>query len=73
MSVIMAREGVSFVLTGLVENICSGSLNPRKGSYGWWEGDGLGKHGPCCTEQEEWGKKWKITSSHNNTPPETNK
>jgi hypothetical protein len=36
MSVIMAREGVSFVLTGLVENICSGSLNPRKGSYGWW-------------------------------------
>ncbi|CAD6262164.1 unnamed protein product [Miscanthus lutarioriparius] len=53
---------------GLVENICSGSLNPRKGSYGWWEGDGLGKHGPCCTEQEEWGKNGRsqalITTLH---------
>lgn len=34
MSVILAREGVLFVLAGLVENNCSGSLNPRKGSDG---------------------------------------
>lgn len=55
MSVILAREGVLFVLAGLVENNCSGSLNPRKGSDGRW--GRTWKHGPCCTEQEEWGKK----------------
>jgi hypothetical protein len=57
MSAIMAREGVLFVFTGLVENICSGSLNPRKG---------MGSMAPAALNK-------KPTSSHNNTPPETNK
>lgn len=47
MSVIMAREGVSFVSTGLVENTCI------QGKAARGDGKGLWKHGPCCSEQEE--------------------
>lgn len=51
MSVIMAREGVSFVSTGLVENTCI------QGKAARGDGKGLWKHGPCCSEQEECEKK----------------